>query len=772
MSSPLHQLIPSMYLRRLWLLTLLAGAVLAVLAAKLTYMTLAQGTQLRAKAEDALAQRQLIPTVRGNIFDRKGRALAQDLPSWDVAVLYPVINDSWPDQAAQRAARQAAGPRWFELRTGEQEQLIRQARVRFEAQAQQLWQTLAYVGGLDRSELEDRKATIVARVQQVAGAVSVHHLIDHPEESADAAPANSPQPIGEETAPHALLFHVDPVTRNVIEGLIAQATDSDHRPDLAVWKLVHVVASKRREYPCETQTVRIERSSLPGPLRHAEPLDVEVEGVGLALVGQLRSVQKEDLTAHAYAPAQATTSPAPYLADYLPGDQVGRWGVERSCEWELRGARGQVTQFLDSGAQRQIDPKPGADIVLSVDVKLQADIQALLEESVGLTVDQPWYQHGHEDDPTRPKPGDPLCASAVVLDVASGQILAAVGHPGFSLRQLREAPDSVWKDMANRPWLNRPFALPLEPGSTVKPLVLAAATTEHRYDPGETIDCRGMLDPHNRSEFRCWVFIQSNLAHLGDAGHGPLDGTGAIARSCDVFFYTLGRRMGVPLMTQWYQRFGLHRYLLGRGADSQLGEEACGLLPDLAHPAQPENALIQATFMGIGQGPVQATTFQMANAYAVLARGGQWIDPTLVLAQGGRRIEPERYDLKLDPRGVEMALKGLDEAANAEYGTGHHIATLAHEPVFTCPDVRVWGKSGTADATPLKLTGPDGRPRPTDPIIRSGAHAWFVALVSKPGSTRPDYAIAVVVEFGGSGGAVAGPIVNQILYLLRAEGYL
>jgi penicillin-binding protein 2 len=341
-----------------------------------------------------------------------------------------------------------------------------------------------------------------------------------------------------------------------------------------------------------------------------------------------------------------------------------------------------------------------------------------------------------------------------------------VGQPAISLRQFREASGAVWKDMANRPWLNRPFALPLEPGSTVKPLVLAAATTEHQYEPGETIDCQGMLDPHDHKHFRCWVYTQ------GGVGHGPLDGVGAIARSCDVFFYTLGRRMGVPLMTQWYQKFGLHRYLLGRGGDSQLGEEACGYLPDPSRHEDPMTTLNQATFLGIGQVAILATPFQMANAYAVLARGGQWIDPTLVVSRGGQKVQPLTYDLKLDPRGVDTALKGMDEATNASYGTGNHMPALNDEPVFTFPGVRVLGKSGTADAGDLKLAQADGKPRPTDPVIRSGAHAWFIALVTKPGSTRPDYVIAVVVEFGGSGGAVAGPIVNQILYLMKIEGYL
>jgi len=569
----LRQLIPSMYRRRLWLLALVALLVLAALATQLTRMTVGQNMQWRQRAEDALAGRQVIATVRGGIFDRRGRALAVDVPSWDVAVYYPVINGAWADEAARHVARQAQGPHWFELSPAEQDRLAEQARPPFDAQVQRLWQTLAQVGGLDRAEVEQRKDTIIRRVQEVAGTVRVYQLAQQSGAWSGAGAAEeSAQPIGEETAPHAILRDIDPVSRQVIEGLMAQAADSASHPELSVWKRVLVQASTRRDYPCETQTVHLDRSTLPGPLRSALPLDVTVEGVALALVGQLRPVEREDFQnketpgirgfnpgladrtkpgAESAKPRGSGSDPDSNLAGYLPGDSVGRWGIERAREPVLRGSRGQIIYALDSGERRQLDPVPGADVVLTIDVQLQADIQALLDPGVGLTINQAWYQHGHEDDPTRPKEGQKLSASAVVMDVNSGEILAAVGEPGMSLRQMRETPAAVWSDVADRPWINRPFALALEPGSTVKPLVLAAAVTEHRLAEGETVNCTGLLDPQNKSQFRCWIYI------LSGGGHGPIDGPRAIAESCDVFFYNMGRRLGVPLLTSWYQRFGL-----------------------------------------------------------------------------------------------------------------------------------------------------------------------------------------------------------------------
>jgi cell division protein FtsI/penicillin-binding protein 2 len=155
---------------------------------------------------------------------------------------------------------------------------------------------------------------------------------------------------------------------------------------------------------------------------------------------------------------------------------------------------------------------------------------------------------------------------------------------------------------------------------------------------------------------------------------------------------------------------------------------------------------------------------------------------------------------------VKEALAGLSASVNDARGTGHHLAMgERREPHFNVPGVQVWGKTGTATAptiyvreemddpttkgakvhNPLwesAVEGPaiaeaDG-PKSTfkapagTRVIRWGDHSWFVVLVGKQGEDRPRYAIAVMMEYAGSGGKVSGPIVNQIIWALRAEGYL
>ena len=141
----------------------------------------------------------------------------------------------------------------------------------------------------------------------------------------------------------------------------------------------------------------------------------------------------------------------------------------------------------------------------------------------------------------------------------------------------------------------------------------------------------------------------------------------------------------------------------------------------------------------------------------------------------GEHDQPQASaDLGMDPRGVELAMRGLEDAVNQRYGSAHSLSMLDREPIFNIPGVRLYGKSGTAQAVSQWVDEDnDGRfTRGVDRLVRRGDHAWVICLVQRPGSPRPDYVVAVVVEYGGSGGAVAGPVVNQILHAMRAEGYL
>jgi cell division protein FtsI/penicillin-binding protein 2 len=123
---------------------------------------------------------------------------------------------------------------------------------------------------------------------------------------------------------------------------------------------------------------------------------------------------------------------------------------------------------------------------------------------------------------------------------------------------------------------------------------------------------------------------------------------------------------------------------------------------------------------------------------------------------------------------VDMALEGLRQSVAERYGTGHHIGHDGwEEPIINAQDVTVWAKTGTAQAPAMRLdSNNDGKLNDHDSLLKGVDHSWFVGLVGPRGSSRPLHAIAVIVEYGGSGGRTAGPIANQIVRALQLEGYL
>ena len=751
MRRALRNTIPSMFHRRLVLVGVVVALVLGVLGVQTTRLTLgADALERRQMAEDALKLHDLVETRRGRILDRLGRVLAHDQPGWDVAVDYRVISGQWADEQARDAARDVAGERWHEMSAAARDALVERHRGPFDEQVDRLWNDLAGMGRIDREAL-DRRLNAVRR--SVAGLSSHLHelwrLRRMQELKEDVTIDEVARPIAEQHQAHGVLRDIGEDIRLVVQSF-KQSSAND--PALAVWNEVEVRRPRQRRYPLESMTVSIDRTTLPPPLASEEPLEVSVRGVALHVLGQMRDVWQQDLTGEDAKPAFDRDA---NLKGYRAGDRIGGWGVEAAMENTLRGQRGTVVKHLDTLEQDRVEPVPGNDIRLTLNARLQARVQAVMSPELGLMVSQPWHgKHGEQNQ------GEPLTGAAVVLDVQGSEVLASVSRPGFSLRDLDENPDDVFRDAERLPFVNRAVARPYNPGSTIKPVLFAAAVSARVHGVEEPIVCRGHLEPGHPDRYRCWIF-KKYLAQ-----HGPLAGPEAIARSCNIFFYTLGRDMGPSRLTDWYTRFGL-----GHPPDCLLPEAVAGTLPD---PAAMQRS--DSIFMGIGQGPMNWSVLQAAASYATLARGGIHLDPTYVVeADRPERRTPQ--NLGLHPAGVAGALRGLEWSANdAAMGTTHHLSALDGRPeIFNVEGATVLAKSGTADPGDARWVDrnfnnevDDGE---IDRVPDGADHAWTIALVEPEGAGQPRYAIAVVVEYAGSGGATAGPIVNQIAHALKAEGY-
>jgi penicillin-binding protein 2 len=533
--------------------------------------------------------------------------------------------------------------------------------------------------------------------------------------------------------------------------------------------MFEVQDSRRRAYPWSDQSIALDRSTLPRPLRSERMVEIEVSGVADHILGTMRSqVFREDVERRPFTIRDADGKVIDTdLGGYRIGDRVGNSGLEQVFEDHLRGERGQIRRRLDTNESTRTEPRPGDDLHLTLDVALQARIQAILSHEFGLTVVQPYHHNTVLPD------GKPLNAAAVVVEVATGEIRAMVTMPTLADgRAMSDLERSI-----HRPGYNRAIEAIYPPGSIMKPLVLAAAVTSgvHRLD--QPIHCTGHYFPHNEHVARCWIYREK----WGFQTHGDLRAEEAIARSCNIFFYTLADRLGVEALLDWYRGFGLGRRLEIGLAESQLDEdgdsivigEVAGDLPseaDLALMREQGTALFNTIILGIGQGPVTWTPVHAANAYATLARGGAVRDATLIAEQDQPHERSSRADLDLEPAAVRAALEGLHQSVSEPHGTGQHITYEPgdQEPIFNASGVTVWGKTGTAQATAADLDG-DGTFSESE---RNLDHSWFVGLVGPDDTNRPMFAISVLVEHGGSGGRCAGPIANQIIHALQEEGYL
>jgi penicillin-binding protein 2 len=755
----------SMFHRRLALLWVVAAAVTLLLTGQMTKLAVGEGKDRRAAAQRRLDLVTVLPTTRGRILDRHGRVLAVDRPSYDVAVSYGVITGDWAFGEAKDRARSADREAWSAMSPQQRDEAIARHLPHFQERIDAVWEAVIAHGGIDRPELERRLDAIKQQVQTTAAAVWDRQFRQEVRlgRATEQDAAFRPRPIREQRDSHVILPRVPNTVAFAFRRLAEQL------PGLEVQD------AQRRDYPWTTAEVTLDRSTLPRPVRSSQTITIAVEGVADHILGSMRDeVWAADVERR---PFKDPATGAIDLAGYRLGDAVGNRGLERAFEDHLRGTRGLLRKRLDSGQVERKPHQPGADLHLTLDMALQAQVQAILSPQLGLATVQQWHAGWSGNGQPRPTglpQGTPLNSAAVVLDIHSGEILAMVATPTLAMG--RAAPWSC-RDGDLPPW-NRPAEVAYPPGSILKPLVLTAAVSEGVHGLDEPIVCNGHYLPDRQDVARCWVYRAPILGT-----HGPLQAEEAIARSCNIFFYTLGDKLGMPRLSAWLRRFGLgshvdvgllHETLLEGGHTALVGESA-GSLPgerEMTRLALAGELRFASVILGTGQGPVTWTPVQAANAYATIARGGIVRDPSLI-ARRGERLVPPRPDVSLDGALVESILRGLRAAVSEPHGTGHHISYPdgTRENIINAEGITVWGKTGTAQAPPRKFDlDCDGT---IDARLDDPSHAWFVGLVGTgTEDAEPAYAIAVVVEYGGSGGRTAGPIANQIIRALQTEGYL
>jgi penicillin-binding protein 2 len=398
--------------------------------------------------------------------------------------------------------------------------------------------------------------------------------------------------------------------------------------------------------------------------------------------------------------------------------------------------------------------------------------------------------------------------AAGVIDVASGEVRALASYPDYDLNRLDDDYAKLSGDWMDMPLMNRATQEAREPGSTAKPMVGLGAITSGLMGVEERVACDGflVLDGKKYTVGKCWTAplhsTHMQIPYSDPHPTGRLSFTDALERSCNVYFETVGDRLKIEGLTEWFHRFGLGRPT-GIGID-----EVPGRVPgEYAHiPAEQRRSI--TWFSSIGQSRVLATPIQMANVAATIARDGIWMRPHLLvegteLPRKKASTQPveDRVDLHLNPAAVAAAKQGMYEVVNALAGTGRSVAHMDGNDRVTDPAVaylHIAGKTGTAQAGRIRVPVRDAegrevldekgkvamefmepsimnRPNPKADWYRADwegkhfDHAWFIGFAP---AEHPTLAFAVMVEYGGSGGATAGRVAKHVIEACVQHGYL
>ena len=752
--------------RRIALLGVLAVLSTGLLGARLIRLTVDRGEALRAKAEARLVRTSTQPTLRGSILDRHGRVLAAEHSSWEFAVDFELITGAWQRRQALRQARSETGRRaWSQLGLGAREAAILERLDEWNTRVEAVWLEAERQTGLDRAELDDDLDAIKRGVGRLAVRVwdqQLSRLIQSRGDD-DAHESFRQGPIAEQRAMHVLIRGLSDTEafpmRKAIHDLHAATEVFGASSDPGF----EIRDSHVRERAFDHAIVHIDTSKFPVDLRRNGTVAVEVDGVAKTLIGSTRpTVQAEDVERRPYR----TPSGERDLSGYRPGrDSVGSSGVEYAFDERLHGTIGLLERDLASGTTLlAIEPEPGRDVVLALDVALQARLRALLSPELGLLRVQQWHYGWTKDGMPRPSPvamGTPLRGAAVVVDIETGATLAMVSSPspgdvefspveralinarGEAIQALSDEEQTQRRALlALAPYTNRVVETAYAPASIVKPLMYVAGVSDGVIAIDEAIECRGWYRCE-RCKPRCWTWRPEKKLF---GYHGALSPVDAIRESCNVYFYTVADRLGVDRLEEWYQRWGIGDPIME------------GVARGVRGTFIPNKTAIGRLIFGIGQGSVAWTPLHAAIAYARLARGGDYVAPKF-LVDPAPTSSPTAAARTWNARAVEGALQGMRESAQRGTASSIRLAHRVKEPILDFDSLpggapTIWAKTGTAQV--------EGQP----------SHGWYAGLVAPSGSSTPQYAFAVVIEHGHSGAPSAGPVAAQLIRQLAAEGYL
>jgi penicillin-binding protein 2 len=460
------------------------------------------------------------------------------------------------------------------------------------------------------------------------------------------------------------------------------------------------------------QPIVIKPEASPGDIAFIESHRPDIPVLEMMMVHRRRYGQ-DDFLAHAigYVGEVSTEDIAASGSRLRSGDVTGKSGLEKQYNDTLMGTDGLRRSIVNSvgkevGQLSQQDPTPGKPIHLTIDYDLQSVAEQAMAGKMG---------------------------AVVALDPRSGEVLAMVSHPAynpndFAVRIPREEWDQLNND-PDKPLLNRAIQAQLAPGSVFKILETAAMLESKAIPSDFKVFCPGYATFYGR------VFHELNP---GDSAHGEVDLHTAIVKSCDVYFYNVGERLGIDRLSYYGTSFGL-----GRKTGVDLPGEDSGLMPS---EAWKERVFHEKWYAGetislaIGQGATEVTPMQMAYTIGGIISGGRFKQPHLLMSD---QPAPE-VDFPISDSTVDFITQAMWSVVN-EGGTA---------AASKLPGIEFCGKTGTA-----QVVGADAKQRAKDKSKLKN-NAWFVGFAPR---RNAEIVIAVLVQAGGYGAEAAAPVAKEIV---------
>ena len=463
----------------------------------------------------------------------------------------------------------------------------------------------------------------------------------------------------------------------------------------------------------EFARVNVRTPELPGVTADMGEARVYPFGGAFAhVIGYVSRVSADDMK-------REGTNPDPVLLH--PGFRIGKAGVEKALDHELRGKAGGQKVEVDSRGRvvrkdphGDIPPIPGKEVVLSLDADIQNRALEMFKDQSG---------------------------AAVMMDCRTGDVLCMLSAPSFDANQfVKGMPREEYAALAaydHKPLLNKAISATYPPGSTFKTMV-ALAALEHGIDPNRTHVCNKVWNWGGRP-WHC------------DEAHGVQNMHSAIATSCDIFFYQTALEVGPDRIAAVARKFGL-----GQTFDIGVAGQHAGLVPDTAYkrrtfPHDPVWHDGETPSMGIGQGYTNLNPLQICVQASRLANAKKMLNPRLIKSIGGveQPAGSDAGDLPFNPDHIQFVRAAMADVVKS--GTAAATAQLGLGSIMMA------GKTGTAQSRGYGGgTGAHGAEGAW--LLRD--HAWFIAFAPYD---DPRYACSVLVEHGGFGATAAAPIAREMM---------